>query len=152
MLKRFIVAFILFVGLFTLDQYIKSIFVDGFVWHSQCISLILAYNKGVAFSMFAFLADNLKYIQLSILVVAILYLWLNKNIFKDYYIAISLLFAGGLSNIYDRFIHDGVVDYVYWHCWFDFAIFNFADVIIDIAVILILFISYKKEKSLANNS
>jgi signal peptidase II len=151
MLKKFSIALILFIGLFTLDQYIKSIFVNGFVWHSECISLILAYNKGVAFSIFAFLADNLKYIQLGIMFLGVVFLLFNKNTFADYYIPIALLFAGGLSNIYDRFNNIGVVDYVYWHCWFDFAIFNFADVIIDIAVVLILFISYKKEK-LANNS
>jgi len=26
------------------------------------------------------------------------------------------------------------VDYVAWHCGFDFAVFNFADVMIDVAV------------------
>ncbi|DAB32382.1 MAG TPA: signal peptidase II, partial [Sulfurospirillum sp. UBA11407] len=44
---------------------------------------------------------------------------------------------------YDRFIHGGVVDYFYWHRWFEFAVFNFADVMINIAVALILLIAYK---------
>ena len=30
----------------------------------------------------------------------------------------SLLYAGGLSNILDRFTYGGVVDYFYWHYWF----------------------------------
>ncbi|MEA3314742.1 MAG: lipoprotein signal peptidase, partial [Campylobacterota bacterium] len=41
------------ISLFSIDQYIKSIFVNGFELRGDCISLILAYNKGVAFSMFA---------------------------------------------------------------------------------------------------
>jgi signal peptidase II len=76
----------------------------------------------------------------------IIYLVLNKDIFELYYIPASILLAGGISNIVDRFIHGGVVDYVYWHCGFDFAIFNLADVLIDIAVVMILYISYKDSK------
>jgi signal peptidase II len=142
MLKKLTISIALFVVLFALDQYIKSIFVAGFELKGSCISLILAYNYGVAFSMLSFLQENLKYIQVALMLFAVVYLYLNKQIFTKYYIAISLIFAGGLSNIYDRFIHGGVVDYVYWHCWFDFAIFNFADVIIDIAVGLILLQHY----------
>ncbi len=101
--------------------------------------------------MFAFLEGNLKYIQIAMLAAGAIYLFLNRDVFERYYIPISLLAAGGVSNIFDRFIHEGVVDYVYWHCWFDFAIFNLADVLINISVALILWISWqdsKKEKAL----
>jgi signal peptidase II len=149
MLRKLSIAIILFVVLFFIDQYIKQLFVAGFEQRGECISLILAYNYGVAFSMFSFLEGNLKYIQIAILLIGVGYLYLNQEIFNRYYIAVSLLFAGGISNIYDRFIHGGVVDYVYWHCGFEFAIFNLADVLIDIAVVMILIISYidgRKEK------
>ena len=69
----------------------------------------------------------------------------NKDVLKIYILPITMLLAGGISNVIDRFIHEGVVDYVYWHCGFDFAIFNFADVIIDISIALILYITYKEE-------
>jgi len=150
MLKKLSISIILFVVLFCIDQYIKHLFVDGFELKGECISLVLAYNYGVAFSMFAFLADNLKYIQIAIMVIGITYILWNKEIFYKYYIPASLLLAGGVSNIYDRFIHGGVVDYVYWHCGFDFAIFNLADVLIDIAVVLILIISYLDSKKQHN--
>ena len=146
MLKKLIVSVILFTSLFLIDQYIKFLFVDGFELKGECISLILAYNYGVAFSMFSFLEGNLKYIQIAIMLGGVIYLLLNKKVFEDYYIPTALLLAGGVSNIYDRFIHGGVVDYVYWHCGFDFAIFNLADVLIDLAVVLILIINYKMSK------
>ena len=146
MLKSYFKYILLFLSLIIIDQYIKYIFVNGFYKEGECISLVLAYNKGVAFSMFAFLAEYLKYIQIFIMLGGIIYLALNKDILKTYALPISLIFAGGISNIFDRFIHEGVVDYVYWHCGFDFAIFNFADVIIDISIALILYISYKQEK------
>jgi len=48
---------------------------------------------------------------------------------------------------FDRFVHGGVVDYVAWHCGFDFAVFNYADVMIDIAIAWILLQSFlSKEK------
>ncbi|HIP12289.1 MAG TPA: lipoprotein signal peptidase [Arcobacter sp.] len=146
MLKKLQISVVLFIVLFSLDQYIKLIFVDGYYLKGECISLVLAYNKGVAFSMFAFLSENLKFIQIGIMLSGIIYLLLNKDVFADYYIPVSLLLAGGVSNIYDRFIHEGVVDYVYWHCGFDFAIFNLADVLIDISIVMILWISYQNDK------
>ncbi|MFA6789087.1 MAG: signal peptidase II [Arcobacteraceae bacterium] len=146
---------VLFVILIALDQYIKTIFVNGFTWESSCISLVLAYNYGVAFSMFEFLAHHLKYIQLGLLAVGAIYLYFNKDVFQEYRLAITILYAGGISNIIDRFIHGGVVDYVYWHCGFDFAIFNLADILIDIAVVLIIwqqFRNAKKQKKEKNHS
>jgi len=136
----------IFISLFVIDQFIKILFVEGFRVDGECISLVLAYNKGVAFSMFAFLEGNLKYIQIAMMLAGVIYLALNKEVFADYYLPVSILFAGGISNIYDRFNHEGVVDYVYWHCGFDFAIFNLADVLIDIAVIWIIYINYQNEK------
>ena len=146
MLKKLFITIALFVVLFSIDQYIKFLFVDGFEQKGECISLILVYNYGVAFSMFAFLEHNLKYIQIVIMLAGILYLFFNKEIFKMYYIPSALILAGGVGNIFDRFIHGGVVDYVYWHCGFDFAVFNFADVIIDIGVVLILVINWRDGK------
>jgi signal peptidase II len=151
MLKKFYI-FVLTVGiLFFIDQYIKILFVEGFRRPGECISLVLAYNKGVAFSMLSFLEGNLKYIQIGILGAGTLYLLFNKEIFIQYSLPLSFLYAGGMSNIYDRFIHIGVVDYVYWHCGFDFAIFNLADVLINISIALILWISYKADKETKKN-
>ena len=53
------------------------------------------------------------------------------------------MLGGAFSNIYDRFVHGGVVDMVFWHCGFDFAVFNFADVMIDIAVVWFLLLHFK---------
>ncbi len=146
MLKKVSLFSLIFIVLFIIDQYIKFIFVDGWVKHWGCISLVLAYNHGVAFSMLAFLQEYLKYIQIAIMLGGFTYLALNKDIFKIYYLPVALLTAGGVSNIIDRFIHGGVVDYVYWHCGFDFAIFNLADVLIDLAVVWIIVLNYKISK------
>jgi len=131
------------IGIFVIDQNIKSIFIDGYSYYGECISFIFTYNKGIAFSMFSFLGNNLKYIQSILLAGVGVYIILRKDLFIKYSLPLGILFGAGSSNIFDRFIHGGVVDYVYWHCGFKFAIFNFADVMIDLSVIIILFITYK---------
>lgn len=135
----FLSAFVVFIA----DQEIKSIFVEGFRHYTECIDWILVYNRGVAFSMFAFLEESLKWIQIGLLSGVIAYtLWLRQSC---YFIPVGILVGAGFSNVYDRFIHGGVVDYVYWHCGFDFAVFNAADVMIDLAVIWLLVLNFKPE-------
>jgi signal peptidase II len=128
-------------GVFIIDQNIKTLFVDGFRYYTECIDLILVYNKGVAFSMFAFLSEYLKYIQLVMVSGVLIYIYYLKKI--CYAFPAGLLMGGAFSNIYDRFIHGGVVDMVYWHCGFNFAVFNFADVMIDVAVVWFLLLNFK---------
>ncbi|MFA5455103.1 MAG: signal peptidase II [Sulfurimonas sp.] len=135
------ILFLTMAGIFIIDQNIKSLFVDGWRYYTDCIDLILVYNKGVAFSMFAFLDESLKYIQLVLILGVFGYIIYLKQI--CYAFPAGLMLGGAFSNIYDRFVHGGVVDMVYWHCGFDFAVFNFADVIIDIAVVWILILNYK---------
>jgi len=135
------------VGVFIVDQNIKQLFLDGFRYYTECIDLILVFNKGVAFSMLAFLKEWLKWIQLALLIAAVGYtLYLNNRIYS---VPVGILVGAGFSNVFDRFIHGGVVDMVYWHCGFEFAVFNFADVMIDLAVVWLLWINWqmgKKEK------
>lgn len=141
------IAATIFLVVFIIDQIVKYGFanfnldVDG-----PYMSLKLAYNYGVAFSMFSFLEHYLKYIQLAIVLAGTIYLFKNKDVFKEYYIPIALLFAGGLSNILDRFTYGAVVDYFYWHYGFKFAIFNLADVIINLAVVIIIYKQIKQSR------
>jgi len=128
-------------GVFIIDQNIKTLFVEGFRYYTECIDLILVYNRGVAFSMFSFLEEYLKYIQLVMVTGILVYIYYLKKL--CYAFPAGLVLGGAFSNIYDRFIHGGVVDMVYWHCGFDFAVFNFADVMIDAGVLWLLLLNFK---------
>ena len=151
------------IGIFIIDQGIKEWAVltavgkysvevesllDGFypLYETSCINLDLIFNKGVAFSMLAFLKEWLKWIQLVLLFTAIAYtIYLSNRIYS---VPVGILVGAGFSNVYDRCIHGGVVDMVYWHCGFDFAVFNFADVMIDLAVVWLLWINWKMGKQI----
>lgn len=141
MVRSFFVLALAAAAVFFIDQNIKAFFIDGFRHYTECIDLILVYNKGVAFSMFAFLEGALKWIQLVLLAGVVGYTLRLKK--ECYILPVAIMVGAGFSNVYDRFVHGGVVDYVYWHCGFDFAVFNFADVMIDIAVVWLLVLNFK---------
>ena len=140
-MRAFAVFFLVLAGTFIIDQNIKALFVEGYYRPGACIDLQLHYNKGVAFSMFAFLGPYLKWIQ-ALLILAILLFVFMEGYIKRYAFPVGLLVGGALGNVYDRFVHGSVVDYVAWHCGFDFAVFNFADVAIDLGVVWILVMVY----------
>lgn len=133
--------------IFIIDQAIKIAFVQGLGWRGECFSLVLHYNTGVAFSMFAFLGPWLKWIQLG-LIVTLFWIIFKDNYYKVFLMPAGLVVGAALSNLFDRFIHIGVVDYFAWHCGFRFAIFNFADVMINLAVVLFLWQIFVNKKSL----
>lgn len=144
-MRVFSIFFLVLLGTFIIDQNIKTIFVDGYFREGDCVDLVLHYNKGVAFSMFSFLGEYLKWIQGGLVIVILFVIFKERYIYK-YPFSLGLLVGGALGNVYDRFIYDGVVDYIAWHCWFNYAVFNFADVAIDLAVVLILIMAYFFDK------
>lgn len=140
-LKLVIILFFTIAGIFIIDQNIKMLSVEGFRYYTDYIDLILVYNKGVAFSMFSFLDEWLKYIQIVMVIGILIYIISLKKICFAF--PAGLMLGGAFSNIYDRFIHGGVVDMIYWHYGFDFAVFNFADVMINVAVAWLLALNLK---------
>jgi signal peptidase II len=157
MMRNIVVFLLVVIGTFIIDQSIKVWAMDAVngveyavIMKGSCINLELFYNRGVAFSMLEFLGDNLKWVQVVLIIGIIAYVF-YEGYLKQYAFAIGLIVGGAIGNLYDRFEHVGVVDYVAWHCGFDFAIFNYADVMIDLGVAIILlmtFLEYRREKRL----
>lgn len=133
-----------FLFVFVFDQCLKFFIVseasvaNTLLWQSKVFSIVLVFNNGVAFSMLSFLGDSLKYIQLFIVIFACAMLLRQRVFFTRNYFAFGLIFGGGCSNILDRFTYGGVVDYIYWHFGFKFAVFNLADMLIDLGVAVLL--------------
>lgn len=155
MIRSLVIFFLVVIGTFIIDQNLKVMAIESVngveyatILKGSCIDLELHYNRGVAFSMLAFLGDNLKWVQLILILGILAYIFYDGYI-KKYAFPIGLIIGGAIGNLYDRFEYVGVVDYVAWHCGFDFAVFNYADVMIDLGVAIILlltYIDYRKEK------
>ena len=98
--------------------------------------------------MLSSLGPWLKYLQILLLCMIVLYLIFNKPLVSLHGRAFGIIIGSGISNLFDRFYHGGVVDYIFWHKWFEFAVFNLADAMINLAVAMILYRSiFKKELS-----
>jgi len=144
MMRPLVIFFLVFIGTFIIDQGLKVMAMEAVngieystILKGSCIDLELHYNRGVAFSMFAFLEGNLKWVQL-LLILGIITFVFYEGYIKKYAFPLGLVLGGAIGNLYDRFIHEGVVDYVAWHCGFNFAVFNYADVMINLGVFLII--------------
>lgn len=144
-MRQWTVFLLVVVGTFMIDQGIKKIFLEGYYLEGTCIDLALHYNNGVAFSMFAFLGAYLKWIQV-LLVAGIVFFIYKEGFISRFTFPSGLLIGGALGNLFDRFAHGSVVDYVAWHCGFNFAVFNYADVAIDLAVVWIVIAMYLSSK------
>lgn len=147
MKKKLIYSSLIIIFVITLDRLSKNIFLAGYEWHFTPISFYLVFNDGVAFSMLSFLQGYLKYIQIILLMIAGIFLVKEKKFLNDNYSALSFILAGGMSNIYDRFFYPGVIDFIAWHYWFNFAVFNIADVCINLGVFIIILKEIIKKRS-----
>ncbi len=154
-MKKIVIFCFSFFLTFIFDQIIKIWILKQcgwntcLIWSSDVLSLVLVFNKGVAFSLLSFLGEGLKYLQI-LLLIGVFY-WLfryGREFFARHIVAFGFIIAGGMSNILDRFIYGGVVDYIYWHFYFEFAVFNFADIMIDVGVgLVILTMLYDSRKA-----
>lgn len=130
-----------------LDQVIKFLILDFYanapsphskVFESEFIDIILVFNKGVAFSFLSAVGANLKWIILAMLVLMLLIVLKSDELFAENFLAFGLIIGSGFSNLIDRFTREGVVDYIFWHYKFNFAVFNLADSVINVAIAWII--------------
>jgi len=116
------------------------------------ITLHKVNNPGIAFSIFDTLDTRglfiLNLIIMSILIIVMRELYLNVKKSLLYTIGLSMIFAGGLGNLIDRFDNYSVTDFISIHIgniYFP-AIFNLADFSISFGALLII-IHFIKEKN-----
>lgn len=106
------------------------------IW--EYLGLNLSYNSGVAFSL------PIRGILLQIITVLIFFFLLNYYIKEEYQkhsklidVAYILIFWGAVSHVYERIFVGHVVDYIAVKY---FAILNFADIVISVGAIILVFV------------
>ena len=135
-----------------IDQVIK-IFVSYNLNVGESISVInnffnitCAHNIGAAFSIFN--GGRIIFIILAIIALNLIYIFFihKKELDNKEKILYSLLIGGILGNLLDRLFYGYVIDYLDFNIFgYNFPIFNFADILITISVILILIFSIKEK-------
>ena len=109
---------------------------------NRFLTFDLAFNRGISCGFFHF-TGSIGFFIVSVLVsvvLAIIVVWTWRVYHRGGLIIGQLLvIAGGASNILDRLLYAGVIDFISvslngWH-W---ALFNIADVAINIGVLILL--------------
>mgnify|MGYP000878880375 FL=1 len=134
----------LFLILLIIDQYSKFI-VHGTLYVGDTIPIIdnffnLTYvqNRGVAFGLFQGKIDIVSI--LALVAIGLILFYFCKNFKKISFlerIAYTMIFAGAIGNMIDRLYRGFVIDMLDFRGIWSF-IFNFADVWINIGVVLII--------------
>ncbi len=107
----------------------------GDITLAPLLNLHLSYNRGVSFSLFASDAQLGFWVLSGIIALAITllawYTWVQWQQKSPVALGYTFVLAGGFSNLIDRIMYGGVVDFVDFHVgsW-HFATFNLADMFI----------------------
>ncbi len=145
--KIIIMAVLIIVLMIGLDQIIKTVVVNNFVEPVgfYLIKINYALNTGIAFGLNE--GNNRNIVVTFIILILILNFVINQKdrIDRKTGISLCMITAGGISNLIDRFVYKGVVDYI---DMIGFPIFNLADVYIVVGWILLVVsvISYSTKK------
>lgn len=106
------------------------------------IQLNYAENTGAAFGSFSEHTKLLSIFTFFVIIAGVLYLFIKKKKLDVEYVCISLIIAGGIGNLVDRVLRGFVVDYIEF-LFIDFAIFNFADILVTCSsVVLVIWLIY----------
>jgi len=145
-LKRPYLFLGLSIGLLILDQVVKQ-WVQGAIPRGGSIhglplpgffELTLQYNEGIAFGFLQGKGTLLSPIAVAIAGGTGWYSFKHPKEPILTHIAMALLAAGAVGNLYDRVVHGRVTD-MFWFRKINFPVFNVADSCITIATILLIF-------------
>ena len=139
---------VLIILLVVLDLFSKDYAANNFLFAQSYstfipfIDFLVIYNSGIAFGIFDGYGNLASNFLLVITIFILIYLirLLIKEEVKIAKFALSLIIAGALGNIIDRFIDGKVTDFLHLEFGsFSFFIFNLADAFITLGAILIIY-------------
>jgi signal peptidase II len=138
------------------DQWIKLAIVTHFAEGQvlpvipKFFNLVLAYNPGVAFGVFAGIDhDTSRYVVLgitSLIALLAVYHFSNSEIGERPLgvVALAMIIGGAVGNLIDRLLLGKVVDYLdFYYGHYHYPAFNLADSAICVAVVLLLLLPSK---------
>jgi len=143
----FITSIICIFALVGFDQWTKGLTITHLKQQSDIIilegifKLTYVENRGAAFGM---LQNQIGvfavFTILTMLTMIVIYYILPRNkVYLPLRITMVLLFSGALGNFIDRIRNGFVVDMFHFH-WFDFPVFNVADILVVIACFSLIYL------------
>ena len=130
--------------LVVIDQIVKILVINKMALQQSIIvinnffNITYVRNTGAAWSILS--GNVLLLIMISIIALGVIYYYLikDKELKKIDIISYSMLIGGIIGNLIDRVVHGYVIDYLDFKIFnYNFPIFNIADTLIVISIIII---------------
>ena len=141
-----IVLVIVLLGIDLLLKYLVSTYLTTVNIIDNFFSLTYVLNDGAAFSLFA----SRTYLLILIALICLFFIIYElKNNLDDRVLSIgySLVLAGLLGNFIDRLMDGYIIDYLSFKIFtYNFPIFNFADILIVVGIIIVMIKEILKER------
>jgi signal peptidase II len=118
------------------------------------LDLVLTWNKGISYGLFQQDGALGQWVLLGIkaAAVVVLWAWLARAGSRLTAAALGLIIGGAAGNAIDRFIHEGVADFILFHVStrsinFNWYVFNLADAAIVAGVAGLLYDSFLGDRA-----
>jgi signal peptidase II len=159
MSRKIIIFLVILVAGVALDQFTKFLVVRELAFGDQIpvikgfFNVVLTYNTGAAFGLFANLSMKFAWVffivSTSVVMGVVAFLWWRLPEHQDLAaIGYSLIFTGAVGNLLDRVRLGKVVDFLDFHVGqFHWPAFNVADSLVCIGASLLLWFILKEEQS-----
>lgn len=112
------------------------------------LNLTMVWNKGISMGLMPANGDLGRWILVAVTsaVTIALVVWLVRCSDKWLSLALGALIGGALGNIIDRIAYGAVADFIHLHAFnWSFYVFNVADAMISLGVIILLFDGLRSE-------
>ncbi len=151
MKKKLIAYGVWFAAIFGIDRIAKWLALHCIDHAYDAMPLLqfkLVLNRGISWGMFHSEHDGfftLLTLFIASIVVVLMFYTFRKWRQNQYVFAECAVLAGAMSNVLDRYLYGGVVDFIHVHIanW-SWPIFNIADVAIVLGILWILWEQYKE--------
>lgn len=112
------------------------------------LNFTMVWNKGISMGLMTANGDLGRWILVAVtsIVTIALIVWLARCSDKWLSLALGALIGGALGNIIDRIVYGAVADFIHLHAFnWSFYVFNVADAMISLGVIILLFDGLRSE-------
>ena len=147
---KFFLLFLAFLGIdLSLKWYLNNANIESITLIPYFLDYFLTKNTGIALSLFSSSGNITQIVLLVFISLALIFLTYTFLKTRDQVqkVGLLLVLSGGFGNFIERLLYGAVTDYLHLRIGTtSLFVFNFADFLITLGAVLIIFIWIREEK------
>ena len=148
---KFFLLFLTFLGIdLSLKWYLNNANIESITLIPYFLDYFLTKNTGIALSLFSSSGNITQIVLLVFISLALIFLTYTFLKTRDQVqkVGLLLVLSGGFGNFIERLLYGAVTDYLHLRIGTtSLFVFNFADFLITLGAVLIIFIWIREEKN-----